>query len=65
MATKSKVKRVGYKNGAIGEELLTAIEDYCISMICDDDMNILISEEDWEFLKKVAPAAIDDFYEIE
>ena len=64
MATNLKIKKLVYEYGAIDEELWNVIEDNNLSMICDKDVNILMTEEDWEQLKQVAPAVIDDFIEI-
>lgn len=59
------MKKIAYRHGAIGGELADLINSNNIQMICDSDMNILISESDYERLKEIAPAAIDDFYEVE
>ena len=58
------MKTIFYKNGAISGELAEIIESNGIVMTCDDNMNIHISDEDWDKLSEVAPAAIDDFCEL-
>ena len=59
------MKKIAYRHGAIDGELAEVIEANNITMTCDDDMNILISEEDYAKLQEIAPAAIDDFFEVE
>lgn len=53
-----------YKHDAISGELVDLIDNNGITMTCDENMNILISDEDWDKLCELAPAAIDDFCEL-
>lgn len=59
------MKKIGYRHGTIGAELAELIENNGITMTCNDDMTISISESDYAKLAEIAPAAIDDFYESE
>ena len=59
------MKKIVYRHGVIDGELADVIEANNITMICDDGMNIMISEEDYAKLQEVAPAVIDDFLEVE
>lgn len=61
---KTSFKKFSYIYGAIDGELAEIIESNGIDIQCDEDMNLLISGDDWELLKQVAPAAIDDFIEL-
>ena len=58
------MKKMVYKHDAISGELAELIDNNGITMTCDEDMNILISDEDWDKLCELAPAAIDDFCEL-
>lgn len=58
------MKKMIYKHDTISGELAELIDNNGITMICDENMNILISDEDWDKLCELAPAAIDDFCEL-
>lgn len=58
------MKKMIYKHGAISDELAELIDNNGITMTCDENMNILISDEDWDKLCELAPSAIDDFCEL-
>lgn len=56
--------KIGYKNDVIDENLADVLIVHKIKMICDEDMNYIISINDYLRLQEVAPAAMDDFYVI-
>lgn len=51
---------INFRNGVPDE-----ITDAGISLICDENMNLQVSEEDYERLRTEFPAAFDDSYIVE
>lgn len=55
-----RMKTINFRNGVSDE-----ITDAGISLVCDENMNLKISEEDYERLRKEFPSAFDDSYIVE
>ena len=53
--------KIGYKYDVIDDDLGDVIEANQIEMTCDENMNYIISINDYVKLQEVAPAAMDDF----
>ena len=56
--------KINFRNG-IDKEIEKVIEDNGLTLICDENMDIEISEEDLAKLIKLAPAIEDDIYYID
>ena len=56
--------KIGYKYDVIDDELADVIAANQIEMTCDENMNLIISINDFVKLQEVASAAMDDFYVI-
>ena len=57
--------KIQFKHGAIDNEIAEIIEDNNIKMVCDENMNILITSEEWARFCECAPEAKDDFIIVE
>ena len=58
------MKTINFRNG-ITEEIVNVCEENNIVMTCNAEMNIEISDDDYEKFCEVAPFAADDMYEVE
>jgi len=58
------MKTINFRSG-ITNEIVNICEQHNITMTCNANMDIEISDEDYAKFYEVAPCAADDIYEVE